>query len=161
MVTFSEFLLMTEAIGADKPLGVTSSGVPSGSASASYISPVYLDSDPKKVKWKASKKQIMQYWQTLRSDQPILMRPIPPGHTGSTYSEDGIRITGSPQFIGSVLSKLKDLMAYENPQTKLGLVYRQSTSPSHTSINATKTSYAFYLQAREREAAPKKLKFTP
>jgi hypothetical protein len=149
-----------EAVGADEPLGTAPPSAPaSASASSSYISPVYLDSDPKRVKWKASKKQIMQYWQTLRSDQLILMRPIPSGHTGSTYGEDGIRITGSPQFIGSVLSKLKDLMAYENPQTKLGLVYRQSNSPSHTSINAVKTSYAFYLQARERNFGQKKLKF--
>jgi hypothetical protein len=100
--------------------------------------------------WKATKPQILNYWKTLRSDSPILIKPIPYSHKGSTYGEDGIRITGSPQFIASVVGRLKDMSNYESAATKLQLVYRQTQSPSKAEIGEVKTSYVFYLAVRER-----------
>ena len=99
-------------------------------------------------KWKATKPEIMQFWRNLRNDLPIQMNPIRYDHQGSTYAEDGIRITGSKEFIGSVLPRLKELLSYENPQTKLQLTYRETDSPSMGYDN--KTSFVFYLQAKER-----------
>ena len=105
---------------------------------------------PQKKKWKATKEQIISYWRGIRDDVPIAINPISYKHKGSTYGEDGIRITGSPAFIGSILPRLKELLAYETPSTKLALVYRETESPSKTAIGASKTSYVFYLQVKER-----------
>lgn len=104
----------------------------------------------KKKKWKATKEQIISYWQGLRDDQPIAIKPIPYEHKGSTYGEDGVRLTGSPEFIASMLPRLKELLAYETPSTKLALVYRETESPSKIALGASKTSYVFYLQVKER-----------
>jgi len=104
----------------------------------------------KKKKWKATKEQIISYWRGLRDDMPIAINPIPYEHKGSTYGEDGIRLTGSPEFIASVLPRLKELLSYETPSTKLALVYRETESPSKMALGASKTSYVFYLQVKER-----------
>jgi hypothetical protein len=104
----------------------------------------------KTKKWKATKDQIISYWRGLKEDVPILIKPIPYEHKGSTYSEDGIRITGSSQFISSVLPRLKELLAYETPSTKLSLVYRETESPSQMALGVSKTSYVFYLQVKKR-----------
>lgn len=101
-------------------------------------------------KWKASKEEIINYWKNLRPDVPIAMRPIEYTHKGSTYGEDGLRITGSPQFISTVLARLKEFLNFETPSTKLALSYRQTESPSKTALGETKTSYVFYLQAKKR-----------
>lgn len=105
---------------------------------------------PQQKKWKATKEQIISYWRGLRDDVPIAIKPISYEHKGSTYGEDGIRLTGSPDFIGSMLPRLKELLAYETPSTKLALVYRETESPSKTAIGGGKTSYVFYLQVKER-----------
>lgn len=99
-------------------------------------------------KWKATKEQIVGFWQTLQPKTPILMRPIGYEHEGSTYGEDGVRITGSRAFIDSVLARLKEFLSFENPTTKLQVVYRETESPSM--IAANKTSYVFYIQSRAR-----------
>lgn len=101
-------------------------------------------------KWKASKEEIINYWKNLRPDAPIAMRPIEYTHKGSTYGEDGLRITGSPQFISTVLARLKEFLNFETPSTKLALSYRQTESPSKTAMGENKTSYVFYLQAKKR-----------
>ena len=85
-------------------------------------------SEPKK--WSATKSEIISYWRNLRPDLPVLMRSIPYTHRGSTYGEDGIRITGSPKFIGSVLARVKEILNYEGTETKLSVAYRQTASPS-------------------------------
>jgi hypothetical protein len=100
--------------------------------------------------WKATKDEIVAYWKSLRPETPIMMRPVGYDHKGSTYGEDGIRITGSPQFIGSVLARLKEFLNYETPTTKLALVYRQTASPSQSMMGQNKTSYVFYIQTKER-----------
>ena len=105
---------------------------------------------PQKKKWKATKEQIISYWRGIRDDVPIAIKPISYEHKGSTYGEDGIRLTGSPDFIGSMLPRLKELLAYETPSTKLALVYRETESPSKTAVGASKTSYVFYLQVKDR-----------
>ena len=103
-------------------------------------------------KWKATKSQILNYWKILRSNEPILMRPIPYAHSGSTYGEDGIRITGSPQFIASILGRIKDIQNYETKNTKLQVVYRQTEASGKNLMNELKTSYVFYITVRERGA---------
>lgn len=97
--------------------------------------------------WKASKEEIVPFWKTLSSNTPLQLQPIKADHEGSTIQEDGVRITGSKEFISSVLSRLKDFIPYENPKTKLMIAYRQSP---RSFLPGNKNSYIFYLQAMER-----------
>lgn len=108
------------------------------------------------TKWKATKDEIVAFWKNLRTDTPIQMRAIDYSHKGSTYGEDGIRLTGSPQFISSVLARIKELLAYETATTKLGVTYRQTESPSKMAMGQGKTSYVFYVAARQRGDGDKK-----
>jgi hypothetical protein len=121
-----------------------------------------FDQQPVQAKpWSAKKPEIMQMWQNLRSDTPIYMTPISKKETGvdgQSYGEDGIRITGSYQFIASVLGRIKDLLAYENPQTKLRLVFR-GVDKMHSGPD--KNAFVFYVNVENRgqgkSGRPKKL----
>jgi hypothetical protein len=104
-------------------------------------------------KWSASKEDILKMWKSLSPSSPILVSPIDVEHKGSTYGEDGIRITGSPQFIYSVLSKLKPFLDYENPRTKLAVSYRETQSPSQLEKGNLKKSYVFYVQVKQRDGS--------
>ena len=101
-------------------------------------------------KWSASKKDILNFWKTLEANKPITTSPIKYGFKGSTYSEDGIRITGSPAFITSVISHLKDFLAYENPQSKLAVSYRETQSPSKIATGHSTTRYVFSIAVKDR-----------
>lgn len=77
--------------------------------------------------WVAKKDDVLTFWQHLQPNMPLNIQPIPPQHKGRRYDVDGIRINGSRQFIASVLSRLKDLLQFENrPGTKLDIEYRQA-----------------------------------
>lgn len=69
------------------------------------------------------KEDTLQAWKQLPDNQPILkhMRPIPYKARGSTYGACGIRIDGTPAFVDSVLSHLKELINGENHVTRLTL----------------------------------------
>ena len=102
---------------------------------------------PPSKKWKATKAQVIEFWKQTRPDAPIMMTPIPYDHKGSTYQKDGIRVTGSKEFIASTIARLKEFIAYENPETKLMLVYRETQPAVNPGDRAT---YVFYLQAKQR-----------
>jgi len=93
------------------------------------------------------KDQMLNHWHGLKPNQPISISPIPYKHRGSTYAEDGIRITGSQPFIDSVLSRLTDLLDYEDDSTRLQVVYKQSVDKD-TGIPLD--SYNCYIQVHER-----------
>ena len=93
------------------------------------------------------KNQALKHWNKLETDQALKPVPVPYKHTGSTYDQDGIRVTGSPEFIDSVLSRLKDLLQYENGETRLQLVYNQSTCKKS---GLKMDSHNCYVQVHER-----------
>lgn len=112
--------------------------------------------------WSAKKAEILQMWQNLRMDVPIFMTPVSKkddaaGGT-SSYGEDGIRISGSYQFISAVLGRLKSLLTYENPNTKLRLVFR---SVSNDKALPNKRSYVFYINSEHRSKRKKTPKLNP
>ena len=72
------------------------------------------------------KAEILEHWKELPEALPLRPCPVPYKHRGSTYDQDGIRVTGSEQFIDSVLSNVKELLGYENIVTRLQLSYQQS-----------------------------------
>lgn len=102
---------------------------------------------PKQKKWKATKAEVLEFWKKTRPDTPLMMTPIPYDHKGSTYQKDGIRVTGSKEFIASTIARLKEFIAYENPDTKLMLVYRETQPAINPGDHAT---YVFYLQTKQR-----------
>lgn len=102
-------------------------------------------------KWSAGKEDIMKFWKSLKPDSPLNITPIKSSHKGSTYGEDGVRITGSPNFISSVLGKLKPFLDYEAKNTKLSVSYRETQSPSQIEKGNLKKSYVFYVQVKERD----------
>ena len=97
--------------------------------------------------WKAGKNEIVNFWKGVQTNMPFALKPIPYDHKGSTIQEDGLRITGSKEFIQSVLSRLKDFMIYENPETKLMVSYRQSPK---SLVTGNRNSYTFYFQVKQR-----------
>lgn len=101
-------------------------------------------------KWKISKDEIIKMWSSINPETPISIKPISKDHVGSTYGEDGVRITGSPQFINSILGKIKSLLNHETTTTKLVVSYRETQSPSQVERGNLKKSYVFYVQTKER-----------
>jgi hypothetical protein len=99
--------------------------------------------------WKADKKEIIGFWNTLPPSMPIQPFKIVPGeHHGSTYMYDGVRVTGTQQFINSVVSRIKDLLNYDKGETRLHLLYRQQVDKE--SQQPLPNSFVFYVQVRER-----------
>lgn len=102
--------------------------------------------------WSAKKDEIIRLWQSLRPDLPIQIVPMAdnnatPGEHNS-FGEDGIRITGSWSFIAAVIGRLKEILSYENPQTKLRLVFRGIDS--NRAANPNRQTYAFYVHLQRR-----------
>ena len=93
------------------------------------------------------KAETLDHWRGIEPDQVIAITPVEYKHTGSTYAEDGIRLTGSPEFIDSILSRLKDLLEYESDTTRLQLVYKQSQDRETQQPIA---GYNCYIQVHER-----------
>lgn len=93
------------------------------------------------------KKEFLKHWRKIPQNQTITPTPIEYGHTGSTFDQDGIRITGSKEYIDSVLSRLKGLLDYEGAETRLHISYSQATD-RHTSEPLN--SYKCYIQVHER-----------
>ena len=93
------------------------------------------------------KEEILEHWRNLDPNQPLNPQMVPYKHEGSTYEEDGIRITGSREFIDAVLSRLKDLLEYEDDTTRLQLVYKQSQDRQ---TKRWLDSYNCYIQVHER-----------
>lgn len=100
--------------------------------------------------WSAKKADILQTWKMLRDDTPVMIQPIgdkPAGNQQSNFAEDGLRITGSWAFIASVLSRIKDIAAYENQNTKLRLSLR-AVDKSHA--RPDRQSFVFYVNLEKR-----------
>ena len=101
------------------------------------------------------KKAFLKHWSGLRANQKLRPKAVRYRHEGSTYAEDGIRITGSKAFVDSVLSRLKDLLKLEGDGTRLQVVYKRSTDRDS---GKTLTSYNCYVQVHERGGVPEKKK---
>lgn len=115
------------------------------------------------------KKEALRRWQNLTPNQEILphFTPIAADARGSTFGACGIRISGNPEFIDAVLSRLKDLLAAEAGSTRLNLS-RQPVKPvtinSGDSVvdkkwnNADTDAETCYIQIRERTAKTRQRK---
>lgn len=93
------------------------------------------------------KSEILARWKSLRRPQALVPCAVPYRHQGSTYDQDGVRITGSRAFIDAVLSRLTDLLAFENGRTRLQVSYQPATDKHSGSALG---SWACYVQVHER-----------
>jgi len=76
--------------------------------------------------WVAKKRDVIDLWRKVRPDAPLSPAPVPKFHKGNRFDQDGVRITGSSQWINSVLGRLKPLLAYEDhPSLEMDIKYRQ------------------------------------
>ena len=104
------------------------------------------------------KDKFVTYWKGLRKNQTLQLKPIPYTHKGTTFAEDGIRITGSRAFVDSVLSRLKDLLKYESEKTRLHVSYDRATDRD---TGKKLRSYGCYIQVHARGMGKKKAKKKP
>lgn len=99
--------------------------------------------------WKAKRQDVIKFWQSLHPNLPIAVAAVPKHHTGTRFDSDGLRITGSAEFINSILSKLKEFLNYEqSDKTKLDVEYRQVQNKSGQ-INP-KPIFACYIHVVEK-----------
>ncbi len=98
--------------------------------------------------WSAKKDDIVSMWQTL-PNLPLAPRPIPLTHRGPRFGEDGLRISGTPAFINSVLTRIKDFIGLDrNPGVELDVQYRQ-IPPSKDEPNLAQFVCYVYLAQKE------------
>lgn len=93
------------------------------------------------------KAEFLAHWRQIPDAQAIQPTPIPYKHEGSTYDQDGIRITGTREFIDSVLSHLKSLLKYEGGATRLQVVYQEVKDRETQRPTGT---YSCYIQVHRR-----------
>ena len=92
------------------------------------------------------KDDFIAYWKSL-TERALKMSPIAYKHKGSTYDEDSIRITGNRDFIDAVLFRIKDLIQYENSNTRLSVNYQQTIDrESKVPVD----SWNCYIQVHQR-----------
>jgi len=112
--------------------------------------------------WSAKKADILNMWRGVKPNLPIFITPLKKDRPigSKTYGEDGIRITGTYNFIMSVLSRVKDMMNRENPETRLKLVFRSISGEKYAIPD--QQSYAFYInlerRSKRRSGRPKEFK---
>lgn len=115
------------------------------------------------------KKEALRRWQNLVPDQDILphFTPIAADARGSTFGACGIRISGNPEFVDAVLSRLKDLLAAEAGSTRLNLsrqpVKAVAIAKGESVVekqwkNADTDAETCYIQIRERTAKTRQRK---
>jgi hypothetical protein len=114
--------------------------------------------ETKSKAWKAKKADVLQFWQNLKPNMPIYMEPVPESHEGTRFRSDGFRITGSPEFINSMLSRFKDIIQMENDLHRLDVEYRQIESPNGDDTPGTQ-EFVFYCHLVKKDSAPVKPKF--
>ena len=93
------------------------------------------------------KSEFIEYWQGVEEGQELRPAAVAYKHEGSTYAEDGIRITGSKEWIEQVLSHLKALLEFEGLVTRLQVNY-QEAKDKETGLPLG--SYCCYVQVHER-----------
>jgi hypothetical protein len=97
------------------------------------------------------RKGFLNKWASLQP-RPIPLQPKPYGHYGTSLDEDTIRITGSEEFIESILAKLKDLLIFENKDIKLDVDFKPS---KYSHAGGSNPNYEFKFSATYRDPAKK------
>lgn len=104
--------------------------------------------EKKNKPWIAKKKDVIDLWGSLRPDMPLNPIPVSKFHSGNRFDQDGVRITGTSQFINAVLGRLKPLLFYhEHPHLDLDVKYRQIQAKEMSD----KPSFACYINVVQKK----------
>lgn len=98
----------------------------------------------------SKKEEILRFWQSLNPSMPLQVQPMRAEHEGSSFTEDGIRLTGSEEFITSVMSRLKEFINYERGGTKLHLMYKTLDETPQSNPDFKANSHALYIQVKQK-----------
>lgn len=98
------------------------------------------------------KKEALSLWQSVADNLPLRPAPIHYKHEGSTIDEDGIRICGSKEFIMSVMSRLKPLLAFENCETRIGIAFSELTDKETQQVISGRYRCSIQIHERGDEA---------
>jgi hypothetical protein len=90
-------------------------------------------------------KQVFNHWQSLPPPGVVPITPKPHDHYGTSMDEDTIRVTGSQAFVDSVMTRLKDLMALQQPGIALEVTYKPT---KYTHAGGLMPNYIFNFSAR-------------
>ena len=103
-----------------------------------------------------SKAEMLEHWRKLKYRNPLeVMQAIRYGTKGSTFGADGVRISGSPEFLDAVASCLMPLLEGENADTRLQIT-RNDVTPNEIDgkvkeyPNAVENAEVLYIQLYER-----------
>lgn len=103
------------------------------------------------------KEDALLRWKSKPANLPLKdhVSVIPYRSEGSKYGAGGVRIDGTPEFIDAVLSRLKDLIEFENDETRLELSrseVKAVTVAGKTKgfSNAARNAETCYVRVHER-----------
>lgn len=94
-----------------------------------------------------AKKEFLAHWSGMKRRRKLNPTPVPYKHRGSKYSEDTLRITGSREFIDAILSRLTELLQFENGDTRLQVTYQQAVDKD---TRQPLDSWVCHIQVHER-----------
>lgn len=104
--------------------------------------------EKKSKPWVAKKKDVLELWKSIPADAPLNPAPVSKYHSGNRFDQDGVRVTGTSQFINSVLGRLKPLLFYaDHPNLDLDVKYRQILRKEISD----KPSFACYINILQKK----------
>lgn len=92
------------------------------------------------------KREALELWEGL-SASPLCPSAVPYKHSGSTFSEDGVRVTGSRRFVESVMFRLRELLEFEAIETRLSVSLQEVQDRDSGRLTG---AWSFYVQVHER-----------
>lgn len=102
-----------------------------------------------KKKTISTKQKLLQRWASLNYQEHKYIPMNPKGPKGTSYDDDGVRITGTQEFIDSILVRIKDLLTIEQ-NNQLQLDVRFDTVQSKDPQRAMMPRFAMYINAKSK-----------
>ena len=102
------------------------------------------------------KTELLERWRSLDVSDPSDERVaraisvVPYRAEGSRFGSGGIRIDGSPEFVDTVLARLKDLLAGEGQTTRLQVSHQKIDDNGKPAPNAVEDAESVTIRVVER-----------
>jgi hypothetical protein len=106
----------------------------------------------KDLKSSYNKDEIVSHWKSLTATSMIPITPKPRDHYGTSLDEDTIRVTGSKEFIDSVMVRLKEFLQFDTSETELDVKYQAS---KYEHAGGLSPNFHFYCSVKYRDGNKK------
>jgi len=106
----------------------------------------------KDLKSSYNKDEIISHWKSLTASNIIPVTPKPHDHYGTSLDEDTIRVTGSKEFIDSIMVRLKEFLQFETAETELQVKYNAS---KYEHAGGTSPNFHFYCSVQYKNRSKK------